>query len=212
MPARDVRLAAYRIDRTEVTAGAYGRCVQAGVCRSPVQFPGDHRFDGPTQPVVGVSWDDAVSYCRWVGARLPTEAEWERAARGVDGRTFPWGRAWNPSLSSHGRFDSVGSDAFAADRSDGYRFTAPVGSFPDGASPYGLVDMAGNAWEWVLDWYGEYEPAPVSGGAATPRLFRVLRGGSWTSPGTWQRTTMRYQALPQYRSLEIGFRCAEDAR
>ena len=213
MPVREVRLAAYRIDRTETTVAAYGRCVQAGVCRSPLQFPADHRFDGATQPVVGVSWADAGNYCHWTRGRLPTEAEWERAARGTDQRTFPWGRAWNPALSNHGRPGRASLGGADPDDRDGFRFTSPVGSFRDGAGPSGVLDMAGNAWEWVADYYGaEYDPdATIAPRGPATGVYRVIRGGSWATPSFLERAAMRSQGLPDQRSLELGFRCAEDA-
>lgn len=204
-PDHEVSVPAFRIDRTEVTVAAYGRCVQAGMCASPLAFAGDTRFDGPAQPVVGVSWDDAAQYCAWTGGRLPTEVEWERAARGAAARTFPWGETWNPSLSNHGKFDVTGG--FSPDDRDGFRYTAPVGSFPDGASPYGVLDLAGNVAEWVEDFFEDYdEPRPP----VTPRIYRVLRGGAWTAPAPYQRGAARTGALPNYQGMDVGFRCAAD--
>ncbi len=202
LPVHEVRLPAFRIDRTEVTNADYARCVRSGECRSPMQFPGDRRFDGERYPVVGVSWSDAAAFCRWTAGRLPTEAEWERAARGLSARIFPWGRTWNPHLANHGRFGIAPGDG-----GDGFRHTAPVGSYPDGASALGILDLAGNVWEWTTDWYEEYEPDPA---APSGHVYRAIRGGSWTSPAHHLRVTTREAAPPEYRSLEIGLRCAQD--
>ena len=220
-PAHRVRLAAYRIDRTEVTGAAYERCVRAGVCPPPRVAPEDARFRSPELPVVGVSFDDAQTYCAWTGGRLPTEAEWERAARGADGRRFPWGNGWNPHLCNHAQIDELRGREL-----DGYRYLAPVGSYPAGQSPFGLDDMAGNVFEWVLDRWGEYElaagaEAPEEGGIAPGVVYsptgprtgadRVVRGGSWRTPGAWTRAASRQRQPDGARELDVGLRCAQDA-
>ncbi len=206
-PQRAVHLDAYWIDQTEVTKAQYQQCVDAGKCEAP-------RCTGTGQrnhPVVCVSWYDATDYCAWAGRRLPSEAEWEKAARGTDGRIYPWGNpevagnllSYCDSNCSYGWLDSTVDD--------GYVETASVGSYPKGASPYGAMDLAGNALEWVADWYEEtyYESLPVQNplGPETGQL-RILRGGSWNDYLRNARCACRDGSFPVYRFNYIGFRCA----
>ncbi|RMG13775.1 MAG: formylglycine-generating enzyme family protein [Planctomycetota bacterium] len=150
-------------------------------------------------PAVNVSWEDAVAYCRWAGLRLPSEAEWELAARGSDGRPFPWGDA----PASPRRLNCAEHPTF------GDRSTSPVGSFPLGASPFGCLDMAGNVWEWVQDRYGDYGRRPLENPRGPRRGDeRVLRGGSWRSPPSECQVTRRCALAPEKRKNVVGFRVA----
>jgi formylglycine-generating enzyme required for sulfatase activity len=209
MPQHRVTLSAYWLDRTEVTVEAYRRCAQLGRCRPAPFEEGGRRFDVPGYPVSLVSWDDARDYCSWRGARLPTEAEFERAARGVQARRYPWGRFYNSRVANHGRLGFADTDA-----SDGHEELAPVGSYPSGRTPDGFLDLAGNVAEWIQDRYFPSYPEghvtdpqgpPQSGAQAGSRL---VRGGHFSNAAPWLRGAARVPAEPAVRRPYIGFRCA----
>jgi sulfatase modifying factor 1 len=222
--AHPVTLSPFEMDRTEVTVAAYARCVSAGPCAPPDTNPDDRRFGRPELPVTHVRWDDARDYCRWAGGRLPTEAEWEYAARGPEGRAFPWGNAYNAHLANHGSSLFTGFDLPSAqddtDATDGFTELAPVGSLRDGATPLGVLDMAGNVAEWVsdeieLDANGrpvgyapdaQTDPQPRAGSGG----FHVVRGGSYRSAAMWMRAAARDITTPLQRPAWVGFRCVAD--
>ncbi|MGC4099367.1 MAG: formylglycine-generating enzyme family protein [Nitrospira sp.] len=202
-PQRTIHLDAFSIDRYEVTNHQYQQFVLATGHRKP-GLPARYaksggRMKGVNQPVVYVSWDDATEYCRWIGKRLPTEAEWEKAMRGGDGRLWPWGNKEQANGANWARVQ------------DGYEVSAPIGSFLDDKSPYGVMDGAGNVMEWVDDWYAEtYYKASPEQNPPSPEYgtYRVLRGGSYTTTGGDVRITSRSKMMPDFRDESIGFRCA----
>jgi formylglycine-generating enzyme required for sulfatase activity len=233
-PAHRVTLAPYCIDRTEVTAHRYQECAATGQCAasSTVNFPAipapqlpawnqlcnGNRPDRADHPMNCLDWTQATAYCRSRGGRLPTEAEWEFAARGAETRTYPWGEA-PPSLD---RVNACDADCIAAlaranlsrpaasfAGSDSHAATAPAGAFTPGASQFGVLDMAGNVMEWTGDWFGLYTAAPAIDPIGAPGgTDRVARGGHWYS-GTAAalRTTARVPANPAFRLATLGFRC-----
>jgi serine/threonine-protein kinase len=212
-PAHTVYLDAFQVDIHEVTNHQYRQCVDAGVCNPPenaVFLVSDYS----QHPVVNVSWQDAEDYCEWAGKRLPTEAEWEKAARGTDQRTYPWGN--DPLDGIHANFADKNSFVNWADPDidDGYSQTSPVGSFPAGASPYGALDMAGNVWEWVADWYDKnyYSQSPYENPQGPGKMpYKVIRGGSWETRAWICRAVNRGADAPESKWPNLGFRCVEDA-
>jgi len=197
-PIRRVTLSPFRMARTETTVGQYAACVAAGRCSAP-----SCTSTGDDHPVACVDWQQSKAFCQWSGGRLPTEAEWEYAARGDDGRKFPWG---NQTLSAR---RANCAESLCA---DGFEGTSPVGSFPDGRSPFGLDDMVGNVWEWVSDWFDldAYESSATSdptGPSSGSR--RVSRGGSFYAGDVrYLRAALRYGDEPSYADAFLGFRCA----
>lgn len=199
-PPHAVYLNSFWIYATEVTNAQYRICVEAGVCSLPafLEFYDQALF--ADHPAVYVSWYQAEAYCDWAGGRLPTEAEWEKSARGEDGRLFPWGD--HPDCG------------YANLKGCTQGLTADVGTFPEGASPYGILDLAGNAAEWVADWYDPayYAVSPPENpqGPAEGEM-KAARGGSWKNPFSGVRATNRSANFPEVFSSGVGFRCVLEA-
>ena len=217
-PVHKVYLDEYYIDKFEVTVAQFKRFCAAARHKMPDQPD----LNKDNHPVVKVSWHDAVAYAKWAGASLPTEAQWEKAARGTDGRTYPWGMEWDRSCCNSASYwakrDIVDLDAWRSWWKGGGKDTArttEVGHFQSGASPYGCLDMAGNVWEWCADRYddGYYSKSPDRNPTG-PRTGerRVLRGGSWSSITRFVRSAVRGGYLPGYWYVGIGFRCAVASR
>jgi len=214
-PKRPVTLDAFWIDSTEVTNAMYRECVREGICSPPERMDAIDDQGLSLHPVAWVSWADASQYCTWAGRRLPTEAEWEKAARGTDGRLYPWGET-APTGSLVNFADINLAEAWADNEvDDGYRSTAPVGEFPMGASPYGVHDVAGNVWEWVADCYDEtYYRNQIDlnplGPEQSANCRHGVRGGSFLSTARNIRAAFRFGYAPDTTASDLGFRCAMD--
>jgi len=205
-PLHLVYLSAFYMDVYEVTNAAYKVCVDANVCTPPQStnslarftYYGNKEFDD--YPVIRVDWDQAKTYCEWRQASLPTEAQWEKSSRGIDGRTFPWGEVISCSYTNYLGCNKVDND------------TLPVGSFEAGKSPYGIYNLAGNVWEWVSDWYLEdyYQTSPyIDPLGPESGVEKILRGGGYSTLGAYMRSYYRGAISPTEFRNDIGFRCAK---
>jgi formylglycine-generating enzyme required for sulfatase activity len=202
-PEHIVFIDSYWIYKYEVTNEEFRQCIEFGACDNDLVSHPKNDY-----PAIYVDWYDANSYCEWIGGRLPTEAEWEKAARGIYNMKFPWGNdVWCPvggHVIPESNYDYIG----CLDEGPG-----PIGGFPKGASPYGAMDMAGNVWEWTSDWYSAeyYENSPIKN--PTGPVYgdlKVLRGGSWAYDYHYARVSYRFFAAPVHNSDEVGFRCVVD--
>lgn len=209
-PQHTVTLDGFWIDQTQVTNAQYTHCVDAGDCRVS-RYAQNAAYNGNDYPAVGISWQDAADYCAWAGGRLPTEAEWEYAAKGEPGFIYPWGDEFDSSRVNYCDVNCENAWADAA-VDDGYAENAPVASYPAGASWAGALDMAGNVWEWVWDWYVDYTPdSQTNPTGPETGTFKVIRGGCWANAQDGVRTAYRFdgggEISPSFRHSNIGFRC-----
>lgn len=197
-PAHTVTLEAFEMDMFEVTNAEFAKFVEETDWQTEAEKAGEAGWRAYAEgrdnyPVVKVTWNDANAYCQWAGKRLPTEAEWEKAARGTDGRMYPWGNEWDPDKANV--------------KESGFRGTVAVGSFGEGASPYGVFDMAGNVWEWTADWYQAY-PGNSVPDQDYGEKYRVTRGGGWYQEADKVTTSNRSTTTPNAANDDLGFRCA----
>ena len=205
-PRHKVYLDAYYIDQYEVTTERYAKFLELARWQKPVNWDMVKAPDHATRPVIGVSWADADAYCRINGRRLPTEAEWEKAARGTTERRFPWGdKRPQAAVALFGQMTKFS-----------YDLLKPIGSYPDGVGPYGAFDLAGNVAEWVQDWYdGEYYRESPEKNPQGPRngQYKMVRGGSWSDMPVYLMSASRTSKLPpDTRNAFIGFRCAQSVK
>lgn len=215
IPVHSVYVDSYWIDKFEVSNNQYALCVDADVCETPYLNSSETRkeyFRNPeyaNYPVIWVSWYMAQTYCEWSGRRLPTEAEWEKAARGSDGRKYPWGN--DPLTGERANFCDINCTRDIANPiyDDDYADTSPVGNYPAGASPHGVMDMSGNVWEWNSTLIKPY-PYDANDGREDLEVYgeRVWRGGPWSNGYWWMRSSVRYRSIPTYWYVNLGFRCA----
>lgn len=215
IPVNTVYLDGFWIDKYEVTNSQYAMCLDAGVCQPLHLNSSETRkeyFGNPeysNYPVIWVTWYMARTYCEWAGRRLPSEAEWEKAARGTDGRKYPWGN--EPVSGERANFCDVNCPRTTTNPifDDGYADTSPVGSYPAGASPYGAMDMAGNVWEWNSSLIGDY-PYDANDGREDLDVYgeRAWRSGPWSNGYWWLRSAVRYRSAPFYWNVNLGLRCA----
>ena len=202
-PQRKIRLGNFYIDKKEISNSDYKIFVDATNHVAPALWS-DQNLNSPNQPAIGVDWNDADGYCRWLGKRLPTETEWEKAARGTDGRIWPWGNVWDQTRDNHGNDTEYGFD-----ESDGYKYTAPVG-VQLGVSPYGVLNMAGNAYEWVEDDFNAYSQNDKYAQQDFNKGFKVFKGGAYTDGQSEQRPASRIGYQKDYKDVDVGFRCAKN--
>lgn len=215
-PEHTVTLNAYYMDQFEVTAGRYQKFIESAKRNLPPTWDDEAAQALSDHPAVGMTWTDAAAYCKWAGRRLPTEAEWEKAARGTDGRRYPWGHM-QPfvDIANYNRGMWVSEAITLVPVNSGVEgMSVRHGLKEGGKSPYGLFHMAGNAAEWVADWYDRefYQKSPdknPTGPGAGEK--RVIRGGSWADLPTALRVTARFSAEPDFEDRTIGFRCAMDS-
>jgi formylglycine-generating enzyme required for sulfatase activity len=208
MPMHSVILDSYWIDQTEVTIGQYQECLNTGACDATGCLE-ETQEGSKNYPAVCVTWEQAAAYCEWAGARLPTEAEWEYAARGPERRRYPWGDELEGTYLNYcdincplGKRDEIFDD--------GYARSAPVGSFPQGASWVGAMDMAGNVWEMVADWNGKYPTEKqLNPTGPTTGERKVARGGSWNASPDHVRSALRTHMAPGEAIDHAGFRCVQ---
>ena len=202
-PVRRVSLDAYYMDKYEVTVEQYAKFLEAASRKAPPEWKIINQPSHQKHPVVMMDWADANAYCLWAEKRLPTEAEWEKAARGADGRIYPWGNDLPTPLRAN----------YGKKHWDQHTALVPVGTLGDGKSPYGIYDMAGNAWEWVSDWYdrGSYKKSPSQNPKGPEHGdYKVLRGGSWHSkPASLHSSNRNYTSPEHHPSHNNGFRCAK---
>ncbi len=202
-PQRKVFVPKFSIDREEVSNDEYAMFAEA-TDRSLPESLRLQDLNSPNQPIVGIDWNEADAYCAWVGERLPTEAEWEKAARGTDGRLYPWGNTWDNAKDNHGDGKLYGTDS-----SDGFKYAAPVGT-ESGVSPYGILNMSGNANEWVSDDFNSYPGNDKYSYALLNKGMKVIKGGAFNNSVSEHRPASRIGFPKDFRNFSYSFRCAKD--